>query len=136
MRLGDGWQVDGRSTGSLDCFPSWADSISAFPTDSQTRPPPAPNKRRKRRIRTRAEDSRLQGRPLLMRTLGVHQNIPASDTKLTLGLGIYIIGPPLVIDKLIPVNSRAITSPPEMGSVLGVECKPCAWCRMQACSLH
>ena len=29
--------MDGRSTGSLECFPSkWADSISAFPTDSQT----------------------------------------------------------------------------------------------------
>ena len=43
VRLGDGWQVDGRSSGSLDCFQSkWADSISAFPTDLQTRPPPAP----------------------------------------------------------------------------------------------
>ena len=43
VRLGHGRQVDGGSTGFLDCFPSkWADSISAFPTDSQTRPPPAP----------------------------------------------------------------------------------------------
>ena len=41
-----------------------------------------------------------------MGTLGVHQNIPASDTKLTYSLGIYSIGPPLVKDKLIPVNSR------------------------------
>ena len=59
-----------------------------------------------------------------METLGVHQNIPASNTKLTHGLGIYSIGPPLVMDKLIPVISRAITSPPEMGAMLDVECKP------------
>ena len=61
-----------------------------------------------------------------MGTLGVHQKIPASDTKLTHCLGIYSIGPPLVIYKLIPVNSRAITSPPEMGPLLDVECKPAA----------
>ena len=84
----------------------------------------SPNKRRKRRIRTRAEHSRLYGRPPLMGTLGVHQNIPASGTKLTHSLGIYSIGPPLVMDKLIPVISRAITSPPEMGPLLDVECMP------------
>ena len=43
VRLGDGWRVNGKSTGSLDCFPSnYADSISAFPTNSQTRPKPVP----------------------------------------------------------------------------------------------
>ena len=83
-----------------------------------------PNKRRKIRIRTWAEHSRLRGRPPLMGTLGVHQNTPASDTKLMHSLGIYSIGPPLVMDKLIPVNSREITSPPEMGTLLDVECKP------------
>ena len=45
-----------------------------------------------------------------MGTLGVHQNIPASDTKLTTILSIDFINPPLVMDKLIPVNSRANTS--------------------------
>ena len=59
-----------------------------------------------------------------MGTLVIHQNIPASDTKLTHSLGIYSIGPPLVMDKLVPVNSRAITSPPEMGPQLDVEYKP------------
>ena len=59
-----------------------------------------------------------------MGTLGVHQNIPASVTKLTHSLGIYSIGPPLVMDKLIPVISRAITSLREMGLLLDVECKP------------
>ena len=53
-RLGDGWQVDGRSIGSLDCFPSkWAYSISAFATDSQTRPLPAP-------IRGERDESELE----------------------------------------------------------------------------
>ena len=33
-------------------------------------------------------------------------------------LGIYSIGPPLVMDKLIPVNSRVITSPPDMDPCL------------------
>ena len=59
-----------------------------------------------------------------MGTLGVHRNIPASDTKLTHSLRIYSIGPPLVMDKLIPVISRATTSSPEMGPLLYVECKP------------
>ena len=59
-----------------------------------------------------------------MLTLGVHQNIPASDTKLTHSLGIYCTGSPLAMEKLIPVNSRAITSPPEMGPLLDVECTP------------
>ena len=59
-----------------------------------------------------------------MGTLGAHQNIPASDTKLTHSLGIYSIGPPLVMDKLIPVISRTIMSSPEMGILLDVECKP------------
>ena len=57
-----------------------------------------------------------------MGTLGIHQNIPA--TKLMHSLGIYSIGPPLVMDKLIPVISKGITSPPEMGPMLEVECKP------------
>ena len=59
--------------------------------------------------------------------LGVHQNILASDTKLTHSLGIYSIGPPLVMvlmDKLIPINSRVITSPLEMSPLLDVEYKP------------
>ena len=43
VRLGDGWQVDGRFTGSLDCYTSkLADSISALQTYSHTRPPPTP----------------------------------------------------------------------------------------------
>ena len=59
-----------------------------------------------------------------MGNLSVHQNIPASDTKLTYSLGIYSIGPLLVMDKLMPVNSRAIMSPPEMGPLMDIECKP------------
>ena len=85
---------------------------------------PRPNDRRNRRIRTGAEHSRLQGRPPLIGTLVVHQNIPASDTKLTNRIGICTIGSPLVMDKLISVNSRAFTSPLEIRIQLEVECTP------------
>ena len=88
------WQIDWIPASK------YSHSISAFLTDQTTI---RPNKSRKRRIRTWAEHSRLQSRQPLMGTLGVHQNIPASDTKLTHSLGIYLIGPPLVMDKLIPV---------------------------------
>ena len=56
-----------------------------------------------------------------MGTLGVHQFIPASDTKLKAGPGINFIRPPLVMDKLIPVNSRAVTIPPKMSLLHEVE---------------
>ena len=39
-----------------------------------------------------------------MRRLGIHQNIPVSVTKLTLGLRVGFIGSHLTVDKLIPVN--------------------------------
>ena len=113
--------MDGRSTGSLDCFPSKrAYSISAFPTDSQSRPPPAP-------IRGGRDESELEPNTADFFAYGDTERSsehPASDSKLTHSLGIYRIRPPLVMDKLIPVNLRAITSPPEMGPLLDVECKP------------
>ena len=59
-----------------------------------------------------------------MRALGVHQNIPASDTKLTPSLGIYYMSHPLVMDEPIRVNPRAITSPPKMSLLLEVERMP------------
>ena len=55
-----------------------------------------------------------------MGILGVHQNIPSSDAKLTPSLGIYYISPPLVMDKLITVKSRAIKNPPKMSLLLEV----------------
>ena len=66
MILGDGWQVDGRSSGS------WTAFHHNGPTEFL-----------RSRIRTRAKHSRLQGGPPLMVMLGIYQNIPASDTKLT-----------------------------------------------------
>ena len=59
-----------------------------------------------------------------MGTSSVHQNIPASDTKLTRSLGINFISPPLVMDKIISLNSRVNTSLPKMILLLGVEHKP------------
>ena len=41
VKLGDGWQVSGRSTDTLKCLLSkWSDSRSVLPTDSHTSPPP------------------------------------------------------------------------------------------------
>ena len=59
-----------------------------------------------------------------METLSIHQNIPSSDSKLMHSLGIYSIGLPMVMDKLIPVNSTVITSPLEMSLLLEVKCTP------------
>ena len=59
-----------------------------------------------------------------MLTLGVDQNIHTTNTKLMPSLGIYFISPSLVMDKLIPVNSREITSPPKMSLLLEVERTP------------
>ena len=41
-----------------------------------------------------------------MRVLGIHKNIPVSDTNLTLGLQVGFIS---------PVNPRAITDPSKLG---------------------
>ena len=43
VSYGDGWQVSGRSTDSLDFLPSkWSESRSALRTDLHTSPPPPP----------------------------------------------------------------------------------------------
>ena len=55
-----------------------------------------------------------------MGTQGIHQNIPASDAELTPSFGIDYISPPLVMEKLIPVNSR----PPTMSLLREVEHTP------------
>ena len=70
---------------------------------------------------TQAKHSRFQGGPPLMGTLVIHQSILASDTKLMTSLGICYISPPLVMDKLISVNSRVISSPPKKSLLLGVK---------------
>ena len=60
LSLGDGWQVSGRSTESLDCLPSkWSERRSALPTDSRTSQPPE------------AEHRSLKSGPPLMRRLGI-----------------------------------------------------------------
>ena len=59
-----------------------------------------------------------------MRRLGIHKNIPVSGTELTLGLRVGFIGSHLTVDKLIPVNPRAITGPPKMSFLLEAESLP------------
>ena len=59
-----------------------------------------------------------------MRGLGVHKNIPVSDTKLTLGLRVGFVSSHLIAHKLFPVNVRAITGPLKMSLLLEVKRTP------------
>ena len=59
-----------------------------------------------------------------MRRLGIHQSIPVSGTKLTLDLRVGFIGSHLTVDKLFPVNPRAITGPPNMSFLLEAKSVP------------
>ena len=59
-----------------------------------------------------------------MRGLDIHKNIPVSVTKLTLGLRVGFISSNLTVDKLFPVNPRAITGPPMMSLLLKGKCTP------------
>ena len=59
-----------------------------------------------------------------MRGLNVQKNIPVSVTKLTLGLRVGFISSHLIVDKLLPVNPRAITDPPKMSLLLEAESMP------------
>ena len=56
--------------------------------------------------------------------LGVHKNIPVSNTKLTLGLRVGFVSSHLTEDKLFLVNARAITGPPKMSLLLEVKSTP------------
>ena len=53
-----------------------------------------------------------------MRGLNVHKNIRVSVTKLMLSLQVGFISSHLTVDKLFPVNPRAITGPPKMSLLL------------------
>ena len=59
-----------------------------------------------------------------MRRLGIRKNIHVSGTKLTLGLRVGFISSHLTVDKLFPVNLRAITGPPKMNLLLEAESMP------------
>ena len=59
-----------------------------------------------------------------MRRLGIHKNIPASGTKLTLGLEVGFISSHLTPDKLFPVNLRAVTGPSKMSLLLEAKSMP------------
>ena len=78
-----------------------------------TRPPPTP-------IRGGRDESELELNTAdfeVVHHLWGHWAFIRTSQLLTLNC----IGPPLVMDKLIPVISRAITTPPEMGPLLDVE---------------
>ena len=59
-----------------------------------------------------------------MKRQGIHKNMPVSDTKLTLGLQLGLIGSNLTADKFFPVNPRAITDPPKMSLLLEAKSMP------------
>ena len=56
-----------------------------------------------------------------MRELDVHENIDVSDTKLMLFLRVCFISSDLTVNKLFPINQRAITGPPKMSLLLEIE---------------
>ena len=56
---------------------------------------------------------------------GIYKNIPGSgSTKLTLGFWVGFITTHLTVDKLFPVNPRAITGPPKMSLLLEAKSMP------------
>ena len=59
-----------------------------------------------------------------MRRLGIHKNIPFSDTKLTLGLRVGFISSHLTVDRLFPVSPRAMMGPPKMSLLLRAKSMP------------
>ena len=59
-----------------------------------------------------------------MRRLGIHKNIPVSGTKLTLGLRLCFTSSHFTVNKLFPVNPRAITGPPMMSLLLEAKSMP------------
>ena len=113
VRLGDEWQVSGRSTDSLDCLLSkWSYSRSALPTDSHTSPPPTSTNKWSQ-WQTRAEHRRLKNGPPLTRGLNIDKNTPVFVSKLMRDLQVGLISSYLTADKLFPVNLRAIAGPPK-----------------------
>ena len=59
-----------------------------------------------------------------MRGLNVHKNISVSITKLTLGLQVGFISSHLIVDKLFPINLRAITGLLKMSLLLEAKIIP------------
>ena len=76
---------------------------------------------RGRQWRTWAEHSGLKSGPPLMMGLDVHENIDVSDTKLMLGLQVCFISSDSTVNKLFPINPRAVTGRPKMSLLLEVE---------------
>ena len=59
-----------------------------------------------------------------MRGLDIHKNIPVSVTKLTLDLRVGFVSSHLTVDKLFPVNSRAISGTLKMSLLLEAKRMP------------
>ena len=59
-----------------------------------------------------------------MKGLDIHKNSPVSVIKLKLGLRVGFISFHLTVNKLFPVNPRAITGPPKMSLLLEAKSMP------------
>ena len=79
---------------------------------------------KRKQWRTWNEHSRLKSGPPVMRALGIHKNIPVSDTKLTLGFRVGFISSHLRADKLFPLNPRANAGPPKMSLLFEAKSTP------------
>ena len=79
---------------------------------------------KRRQWRARAGHSRRKSGPLLMRGLGIHKDIPVSDTKLTLGLRVGFLSSHLTADILFPVIPKVITGAPKMSLLLEAKSMP------------
>ena len=77
-----------------------------------------------RQWRTRAKHRRLQSGPPLIRGMNIQTNISISVTKLMPGHRLCFINTHLTVDKLLPVNPRAITGPPKMSLLLEAKSMP------------
>ena len=73
---------------------------------------------------TRVKHCRLKSGPPLIRGLYIHMNSPVSITELILGLWVGFISSHLTVNKLYPVNPRAITGPLKMSLLLEAKSIP------------
>ena len=79
---------------------------------------------KRRQWRSRAKHRWHKSGSPLMRGLYFYKNITDSVTKLTLGLQVGFISSHLTVEKLFPVNPRAITGPPKMDLLLETKGTP------------
>ena len=92
-----------------------------LPTDSHTSPPPSVTNGSNHDLDPNIADLKWT---TTNEGTGHSSELPVSVTKLTFGLRVGFIGSHLTVDKLFPVNPRAITSPPKMSLLFEAKSTP------------